>query len=245
MHFLIEHAPHAIACPGIRGDKDLSVTNSQEVYSRLRQEILAYRLKPGAKLKIADLCDELGVSNGAVREALSRLSADGLATARPQRGFIVAEMSKRDMLDLTQARILIENECLTLSMMRRDVEWESRIVASFHKLERLPEREPSDPARLSDAWGAAHAEFHNALVSNCPNTWLLKIRDQLYEKSERYRRLSVPLRKIKRDVNAEHKAIMNAAFANNGAKATALMAKHLNLTSEILLSSNLLVDAQG
>lgn len=218
------------------------VTNAQEVYAKLRQEILAYRLKPGAKLKIADLCEEMGVSNGAVREALSRLSADDLVTARPQRGFIVAEMSRRDMSDLTKARILIENECLAQAMANRDVDWESRIVASYHKLERLPEREPSDPARLSDAWVNAHAEFHNALVANCANTWLLKIREQLYEKSERYRRLSVPLRKIKRAVNAEHKAIMNAALANNQAKATTLMAEHLTLTSDILLASGLLQD---
>ncbi|HLW91929.1 MAG TPA: GntR family transcriptional regulator [Roseiarcus sp.] len=218
------------------------MTNAQEVYAKLRQEILAYRLKPGAKLKIADLCEEMGVSNGAVREALSRLSADDLVTARPQRGFIVAEMSRRDMSDLTKARILIENECLAQAMANRDVDWESRIVASYHKLERLPEREPSDPARLSDAWVNAHAEFHNALVANCANTWLLKIREQLYEKSERYRRLSVPLRKIKRAVNAEHKAIMNAALANNQAKATTLMAEHLTLTSDILLASGLLQD---
>ena len=51
---------------------------TQDVYERLRADILACRLVPGSKLRINELCLLLGgVSLGAVREALSRLTADG------------------------------------------------------------------------------------------------------------------------------------------------------------------------
>lgn len=217
-----------------------SQSNTKDVYELLRSDILACRRPPGTKLKIADLCDELGVSNGAVREALSRLTSDHLVTAYPQRGFAVAPMSRRDLIDLSQARVLIENECLAHAVEHRNVEWESRIVATFHRIHRLSERDPADPARLSDVWVSAHEQFHQALVATCENGWLLRLRQQLYEKSERYRRLSVPIRKKSRDVDGEHKKIMDAALAGDIPALTARMAAHLNLTTSILLGSNLL-----
>ncbi len=62
-----------------------SKTHSEDVYNRVRVEILACRYRPGARLKIQDLCDEHQVSNGAVREALSRLASEGLVLLEPRR----------------------------------------------------------------------------------------------------------------------------------------------------------------
>ena len=86
---------------------------TQDVYHRLRADILACRLVPGTKLRINELCTTLGgVSLGAVREALSRLAADGLAVAEPQRGFTVSPISPQDLEELTTARIEAESWCL-------------------------------------------------------------------------------------------------------------------------------------
>ena len=64
---------------------------------------------------------------------------------------------------------------------------------------------------------------------------MLKIRAMLYAQTERYRRLSVPLRKIERDVPAEHKGIFDAVMARDPDLATELMRKHLTLTTDILI----------
>src|SRR5262245_15548185 len=58
-------------------------THSEGVYNKVRIEILACRYRPGARLKIQDLCEEHQVSNGAVREALSRLASEGLVILEP------------------------------------------------------------------------------------------------------------------------------------------------------------------
>src|ERR1700679_1227048 len=79
------------------------------VYRQLRADILACRLRPGEKLQINALAEERGVSLSGVREPLSRLSAEGLVTAEPQRGFRVAPVSFEDLTDLTMTRIDIEN----------------------------------------------------------------------------------------------------------------------------------------
>ena len=67
------------------------------VQERLRADILSTRLLPGQKLHIAGLAKQFSVSLAAVREALSRLVADGLVQASDQRGFRVSPVSPADL----------------------------------------------------------------------------------------------------------------------------------------------------
>ena len=211
---------------------------TQEVYERLRADLLACRLRPGARLKIGELCQTLSVSLSAVREALSRLTSEGLVVAEPQRGFRVAPISAEELRDLTGVRAQIEGMCLERAIATGDIGWESHLVATFHRLSRTPEREPRDPQRMNEAWAAAHAAFHEALVGACDSPWLLRLRGLLYAQSERYRRLSVPLAEIARDLNREHRDIMEAALARDAGRAKALMTQHIELTTRALLEQS-------
>lgn len=208
---------------------------THDVYERLRAELLAARLQPGTRLKINELCEVFSVSLNAVREALSRLTSEGLVVAEPQRGFRVAPISAEELRDLTGVRIQIEGLCLDRAIAVGDVSWESQLVAAFHRLSRTPEREPGDLERMNEAWSAAHAAYHRALVGACDSPWLLRLRETLYAQSERYRRLSVPLAEITRDLNREHHDIMEAALARDAERAKALMTKHLDLTTRVLI----------
>ena len=60
---------------------------TETVTRQLRQDILRCMLRPGARLRTGELCARFGVSLAAVREALSRLAAEGLVLADPQRSF--------------------------------------------------------------------------------------------------------------------------------------------------------------
>jgi DNA-binding GntR family transcriptional regulator len=74
------------------------------VYSRLRSAIRNQELKPGDRLREADLAERLGVSRTPVREALRRLEADGLAQIAPPRGFVVTELTHRRVMELYAMR---------------------------------------------------------------------------------------------------------------------------------------------
>lgn len=213
-------------------------TLSEDAYQFIRAEILSCRLVPGSKLKINVFCERLDVSLGAVREALSKLSSEGLVLAEAQRGFRVAPVSRDELIDLTQTRIEIECLCLAQAIQNGDIAWESHIVASFHSLSRIEESQPGDNARLSEAWAQAHGEFHTALVAACQSPVKLRIRKSLYEQTERYRRLSFPTGLGRRDLNMEHKAIMDAALARKPERACEAMNQHLRLTADILLSAS-------
>ena len=212
-------------------------TQAGQAYQIIRADILACRLRPGAKIKINELCDSLGVSLGSIREALSRLGAEGWVIAQPQKGYRVTPISGEDLINLTKARIEVETLCLRSSMEQGDIKWESRILATFHALRYLPERNEDDQARIDDEWSYKHADFHEAIVSACTNPWLLRMRGMLFAQSERYRQLSVPLRNWDRDVDQEHHEITKALLARNVNDASMLIARHFETTMSIIVES--------
>lgn len=214
----------------------MSGSMTQGAYEKLRADVLACRILPGERLITRDLCERFSVSLGAIREALSRLTSEGLVIAEPQRGFRAAPISPADLADLTLARVELETLCLQRAIAHGDVAWETRLVAAAHHLSRTPPRAPEDPARSNEAWAEAHAAFHAALVAGCGSQWLQHLQALLYAQSERYRRLSVPLEMGARDVQQEHQAILEATLARDADKAVRLLKEHLGKTAGILLN---------
>ena len=220
---------------------ELSVHKSvtSRTYDRLRNAIITARFRPGEKLRIDALREELDASLGAVREALARLTSEGLVTAEPQRGFTVSLISRKDLIDLTEARVEIELICLQSSITHGDLAWEGRVLSVAHQLSRVGEA-IRDPARQNaDNWHRHHQQFHDAITAACTNSWWLKLRRQLFIQSERYRRLSGPFAEYDRDVDAEHRAIADAVLARDTEQAKSLLAEHLRATTTILLASKM------
>lgn len=209
-----------------------------EAFARIRSEILACRLPPGQKLVIADLCQQLGFSLGAVREALARLTSEGLVEAEPRKGFRVAPITEAELKDITEVRGKIESLCLENAIRNGDVKWEAGIVSTLFELSRTSLQDPDDPARVSEVWADTHRRFHEALVAACDSPWLLRLREILFVQSERYRRVSVPLDRAGRDLHGEHKEIADAAIARDVEKASAALRDHLQKTTRILIASD-------
>lgn len=207
---------------------------TEHIYLTIRSDILSCRHRPSSRLRINVLCKELGASLGAVREALSRLAAEGFVELEAQKGFRVKPVSLHDLADLTRTRITIESLCLKRAIELGGVDWETGIVSAFHRLSRIPEIEEDGVVRLSETWAMAHDSFHNALVAASDSEWLLRIRKMLFDQADRYRRLTAISVKRDRNVNAEHKAIMKATLARDGDAATRLIAEHLQRTADIV-----------
>lgn len=218
---------------GLDGDGPRSLTSA--VQERLRADILSTRLLPGQKLHIAGLAKQFSVSLAAVREALSRLVADGLVQASDQRGFRVCPVSLADLADVTQTRIDIEGLALQRSIELGDAAWLSSVVAAWEALKAVPYRYPDDPTVHYEEWVTRHRIFHRALVNACGSQWLLGFRDVLHEQSERYRRLSIR-REVgrARDVEAEHAAIVDAVLARDADAAVRALSKHFGITKEFV-----------
>jgi len=209
-----------------------------EAYSNLKLDILNGVYTPGSQLRIDGISKSLNVGLGAVREALSRLTSDGLVTAIPQKGFIVTPVSAKDLIDLTEVRIETETNCLKRSISKGDLDWEGQVISTYHKLSKTSLFLSDDKGNVNDEWTRIHHEFHDVLISACDNKWWLKIRNHMFVQAERYRRMSVPYAKTERDVDTEHKEIMEAALARDATTASKLLAEHLQRTADILLASD-------
>jgi DNA-binding GntR family transcriptional regulator len=207
------------------------------VYQALRADILACRLAPGSRLGFAALVERYDCSIGAIREALQRLSEQDLVVAEPKRGFRVVDVSPEDLKDLTEARCEIEVLAARYAITRGDLTWESKLVAAHHRMERTPMYGPDDPERFSDEWAQAHAEFHQALLDGCPNRRILATATSLRDSAELYRQWSAPQYDRKRDIAAEHRAILDAAVARDADRACELLAAHIQKTTDALLSA--------
>jgi DNA-binding GntR family transcriptional regulator len=213
-----------------------AASRTQHAYDALRQELLECRFQPGQPLRISDLCKRLNVSQGAVREALSRLTSDGLVEAEPQRGFRVTPISVADLRDLTDARIAIEQICLRQAIASGDVQWEGRILAAFHELSRTPALESQTPRRFSRRFVTLHHSFFNVLVSACNSPWLGRLRQTLQVHEFRYHGRSPPPLPRERDLIAELRELMQATIDRDADRACALLDTHMRRSGDRLIA---------
>lgn len=216
---------------------------TQQAYELLRTEILTGVLKADAKINISETVGRTELSLGAVREALSRLTSEGLVVAETNKGFRVAPISLEELEDLTNTRVMIECACFENAIRNGDLQWESGIVSSEFELSRISLLD--DAERVHPLWGETHARFHTALVAGCDSPWMLRIRSMLYAQAERYRIATLPYDRAQRDLGAEHKALADAALRRDIPAALAAMRDHLMRTKQILIDTNVAKSRNG
>ncbi|MFE1168113.1 GntR family transcriptional regulator [Nocardiopsis sp. NPDC058789] len=145
------------------------------VYGRLREEIVEWELPPGTHLNETRLAERLGVSRTPLREALHRLTRDGLVRISPGRGAFVTEIALRDVVHHFQMREALETHAVRLcaraeersvfaELERRFLEWCSRFEdgsdaddADYYALTERLDAEVSE--------GAANPYLADALTS--------------------------------------------------------------------------------
>lgn len=207
---------------------------SVQVYTRLRKEILGGTFAPEEPLRLAQLKDRYGVGFSPLREALTRLSAEGLVSAEAMRGFYVAPLSLADLYDTMETRIFVETEALRRSINRGGDDWEARIVSTLHAFKlQLGRRDKNKPESL-ETLEVRHRDFHFALVSASGSARLQTIVETLYVGSARYRVLrpdhesAYPIR----DLAVEHSVIAEAALGRDTHQASKLLEDHYRRTAE-------------
>lgn len=220
-------------------------TLTDTIYEEIYEDIISGSLQPGQKLHIASLAEKYNVGLSPIREALSRLSASDLVTAKSQRGFIVAPISQTDLHDLYKTRSYIEETALSLSIKNGDDSWEANILATFHSLAKFETQQIKNKEEYKE-WEKRHRAFNLALINACNLNYLLQIQKKLYDLTERYRRQWL-LAGLKNKNGLQHakdqKKIMNAALARDSQLATKLLHKHFENAVQIIeayfLSKNL------
>jgi GntR family carbon starvation induced transcriptional regulator len=204
---------------------------SEQAYDLIRRDILASELFPGDKLPIEAVADRYGIGIVPVREALNRLSSEGLVERKSQRGFFVAGISMASLEELVKTRIWLETLALRESLQNATEEWEEKLVLAYHRLARSHRRLPASADRgPSEEWELRHKEFHMQLLDRCGSDWLLGFCSNMMDQAVRYRSLSMNFDPTLPRRAAEHEALLNAALDRDVERACKLLAEHYTTT---------------
>lgn len=216
-----------------RGTSD---TIAEDVHRSLRAAIFAGQLRPGQALRPTELSVQFAASVSVVREALTRLVEQRLATFRPNRGFSVVRLSRKDLDDLVTVRLLNEGNALSLATQKGDLEWQAKVLSVHHLLSNTDHFDPENDSIVREEWSAAHRRFHMTLLEACDNPLLINICAELFDAAELYRRWSVPSSPRKRADN-EHTGILNAVISGDADLALDLYEQHIRRTASLVLAT--------
>jgi DNA-binding GntR family transcriptional regulator len=210
---------------------------SEGVYRSVRADLLSARYGPGQWVKVAGLQREFDVSLSVVREALSRLVAEGLLVVNAGRGFQVVSLSAEDLEQLTSARIQIETLVLAESLAYGDAHWETDLLAAHHLLESTPLRGSEVAPLVNPAWIPVHAKFHEALLAGCPNRRLRCLANSLRDSAEMYRMWTPRTQQRGREVAEDHQELLQAALTRNLPRCSAALRRHIERTRRALIEA--------
>jgi len=155
-------------------------------YAHLRRQILDGDLAPDARLAQEELAESLGMSVTPLREAVRLLASEGLLTVVAHRDVRVSAVSADEARDLLETRLSLEPAATRLAAERRDDEDLLRISEAAERL--LPVNRQSGEEAV-----AAHRAFHAAVYRASHNEVMIRMLDDVWDKSDRYRRLGLAL----------------------------------------------------
>lgn len=203
-------------------------TLSARAYRLLRDDIIHGRLEPDTKLKVDKLSETYGIGLAPMREALSRLAGDSLVRTEEQRGYWVKGLSHQELADVLRIRTMIEVEALERSILHGGPEWRDEVERTAKILFKVEQDILASGEMFNlenfDLWETANRDFHSALVSACGSPTFMEMREMLYARSERYRRV---VHKFEPDVHDEHLRIYSAALNGQVASACRMLETHI------------------
>jgi DNA-binding GntR family transcriptional regulator len=199
------------------------------IFERLRDDILARRLPPGARLVESDLTTRFMVSRGPVREALRRLAAEGLIEHVPHRGAVVRRLSPREIRELFQIRIELEALGARLAAEADDPDLRARFAVAIRPIF-------DDAPRRASGYLAENVAFHDAILTLGGNRQLrdLAIGLQLPLIMAQVDDVLTP--KVLEASVREHRAIAAAILARDPRAAAAALRAHLERAAAMAIA---------
>ena len=218
-------------------DDSAELPLAERAYRALRQAIVRGDFEPGARLRVEDLSRRFSVSSSPLREALNRLSEQGLVRALENRGFRVAPLTAAGVSDLARVRTLVECEALRDAIAHGNDAWESQVVAAGHALALAERRLGDQPRTLDDDWSARHRAFHLSLYAACTSPMLIDLADVLFDNAERYRRWAARWRQGPRRKHDEHQQLMKTVINRESDRAVELLRLHILHTEQLVAAA--------
>lgn len=206
---------------GMRKGRPRGVTAASRIHADLRAELVALKRRPGEVVSEAEIALAYGVSRTPVREAILKLSDEGLVEIFPQSGIFVSRIPLSALPEAIIVRKALE---ATTARFAAGLATTSQILSLQAILQRQREADAADDR---DAFHQADEHFHATIadVAGYPGIWTLI--QQVKVHVDRFRQLTLPQKGRMTQVIAEHELVLAAIEAHDPAAAGIAMEKHL------------------
>ena len=210
-------------------DKNIK-SKGQSVFLTLEEEILSGALKPGDTLTEIALSERLGDSRTPLRAAIHALAEEGLVEAIPNKGAVVLGVSLDDLVEIYDIRMRLEGIAASLAAKRISDDSLSKLTESVELSEFYLAKNDSDHLKELDS------DFHNILYKSSGNRHLCKILTELHRNIRSYRKMSLSVPERLKTSVEEHKKLLSAIKAHDGALAEKIAVEHIRAALDNLLS---------
>lgn len=209
-------------------------TLAQQAYEELRAQIVSGHLPAGQRLLPEELAAQLAISQTPVKEALALLERDGLVVGTARRASTVRRFSVRDIIEIYDARVLIETNAVTVGLRTRRVteEFLARLDTNFARHMRHAGQRTGE--------GLAEAirldrEFHEALVSLAASRLLTGWHRVILQQTQTLKCYSLQSYRVE-ETRTEHAAIIAALRDLRLGAALRALRMHLLASRDEMLS---------
>ena len=232
----------------------IEVEKTELAYRKIEKSILNGSVPPGSPLRVATLAKTLKLSATPVREALAMLEEKRLVVPGTSCGWRVAPVSFDELVDLEDARLLIEQRLLEESIEIGGLDWEGNVIAAHHKLLRTPHPIGVEGIEARERWVEVHDGFHFALIAEGKSAWLKSFHQTTFLQLQRHhqallfhpsvinprassKHTEVTVDLLHKALAHEHHTLLMQASLDRDQKAAAtLLSDHVRITLSIYQS---------
>ena len=155
---------------------DKNHSAQEKAYRKIRALILSGDFAPGARLRERDISDLVGLSRTPVREALQRLTSEGLVWSERNRGVFVEETDLTEVAEIFDIGMALESRCARLATRKIKQEGIDRLAAAMDDMNALLEQSEENIRRN---FVELDKRFHGILIEATENRKLMTLVDQV------------------------------------------------------------------
>ena len=202
---------------------------TDRAYHAIKQDILVCELAPGEDVTERGLGERYGLGKAPLREALIRLTHEGLLKAIPRSGYRITPVTIQDVEDIFALRRLLEPEAARQAAGRID----GTLLKELNALCRAGYT-PGDRASET-AFLRANRQFHVAIADASGNRRLARLLEQLLEETERLFHLGLAVRDRTEEMQHEHEDLVSALVSGDAAAAESATIRQIDAARTMVM----------
>ena len=212
-------------------DQSTIKTASEQIADILKNDIFSGKFHPGSKLIEKEISELMNVSRTPIREAFRILQSDGLVEINANKGVQVISITKEDVIEVCELRMVVEIHCIKKIIETFDEN-------DFLRLEDIVKQTEDMLAKKNYfSYYAYTVNFHEYIMSNCKNS---RLYSAFLNARNSIRCAQIVLDKDinhLRNSNNDHKRIMQALKERDSDRSVKLMRQHLEDNYKLILKN--------